>query len=142
MCIWMSQERRGGWLGKGVLGQLGTDACSWPLRCVWSSAGLTSTHACLSAAAQDLATMLTVTGLSGRVKALYGAFEPAHKTQGGCQCAQLWSYKDASDQTVNVRGQCVNPGGAHARAWCQYEPESCTGSKCATLASGAKLPRP
>lgn len=73
--------------------------------------------------------MLTVTGLSGRMKALYGAFEPAQKTQGGCQCAQLWSYRDSSDQTVSVRGQCVNPGGAHARAWCQYEPESCTGSE-------------
>lgn len=73
--------------------------------------------------------MLTVKGLNGRVKALYGAFEPAQKTQGGCQCAQLWSYKDANDQTVYVKGQCVNPGGAHAHPWCQYEPESCTGSK-------------
>lgn len=78
---------------------------------------------------QDLATMLTVTGLSGRMKALYGAFEPAQKTQGGCQCSQLWSYQDAQGATVSVKGQCVNPGGAHARAWCQYEPESCTGGE-------------
>lgn len=73
--------------------------------------------------------MLTVKGINGRIKALYGAFEPAKRTEGGCQCAQLWSYKDSTDQTVSVKGQCVNPDGAHARSWCQYEPESCTGSK-------------
>lgn len=79
-------------------------------------------------ALQDLATMLTVRGLSGRVKALYGAFEPAQKTQGGCQCAQVWSYQDSAGSVVTVKGQCVNPFG-HSRAWCQYEPESCTGGK-------------
>jgi hypothetical protein len=73
--------------------------------------------------------MLTVKGLSGRVKALYGAFQTANKTQGGCQCAQLWSYKDSSNNTVTVNGECVNPDGAYANAWCRYEPESCTGSE-------------
>jgi hypothetical protein len=78
---------------------------------------------------QDLATMLTVRGINGRMRALYGAFEPAQRTEGGCQCAQLWSYKDSQDRTVYVEGQCVNPEGAHAQPWCQYEPESCTASK-------------
>jgi len=72
--------------------------------------------------------MLTVRGLNGHVKALYGAFEAAQKTQAGCQCSQLWSYEDAGGTVVTVKGQCVNPFG-HSRAWCQYEPESCTGSK-------------
>lgn len=86
---------------------------------------------------QDLATLLTVQGLSGNRKSLYGSFEPAQKTQGGCQCAQLWSYTDSNGQAVSVRGQCVNPFG-HARAWCQYEPESCTGSEWPAL-DGALL---
>jgi hypothetical protein len=75
--------------------------------------------------------MLSVTGLNGHMKALYGAFEPAQKTQGGCQCSQLWSYTDSSGGTVYVKGQCVNPDGAQAKPWCQYEPESCTGSELA-----------
>lgn len=76
--------------------------------------------------------MLTVRGLNGRVKSLYGAFEAAQKTQAGCQCSQLWSYQDAAGTVVTVKGQCVNPFG-HSRAWCQYEPESCTGSEWAAV---------
>lgn len=80
--------------------------------------------------------MLSVTGLNGRMKALYGAFEPAQKTQGGCQCSQLWSYTNSSGATVYVKGQCVNPDGAQAQPWCQYEPESCTGSEWAAVRLG------
>jgi hypothetical protein len=77
---------------------------------------------------QDLGTLLTVKSVDGRTKSLYGAFEPAQRTRGGCQCSQLWSYTDAGGQTVTSRGQCVNPSG-DALAWCQYEPGSCTGSE-------------
>lgn len=77
---------------------------------------------------QDLATLLTATAVDGRMRNLYGVFQPAQKTRAGCQCSQLWSFQNASNLPVQASGQCVNPLG-DALAWCQYEPDSCTGSE-------------